>query len=53
MDIFFVDWERPKSKGSAGDGGEAPVSIWRSYFAANEWNEIQTLRKINQIFQVN
>ena len=25
----------------------APVSIWRTYFVANEWNEIQSLRKLN------
>lgn len=30
----------------------APVSIWRTYFVANEWNEIQTVRKINPLFQV-
>lgn len=30
----------------------APVSIWRTYFIANEWNEIQTIRKINPLFQV-
>lgn len=30
----------------------APVSIWRTYFIANEWNEIQTVRKINPLFQV-
>lgn len=28
------------------------MSIWRTYFAANEWNEIQTCRKINHIFQI-
>lgn len=30
----------------------APVSIWRTYFVANEWNEIQTIRKINPTFQI-
>lgn len=30
----------------------SPVSIWRTYFVANEWNEIQTIRKINPTFQV-
>lgn len=39
-----------------GDGviksAAAPVSIWRTYFIANEWNEIQTVRKINPLFQV-
>ncbi|EGW11762.1 Meckelin, partial [Cricetulus griseus] len=89
IDIFFIDWERPKgkvlkavegnrshclyqnsfavlqSKGekfllisspSPGEGGvrsaTVPVSIWRTYFVANEWNEIQTVRKINPLFQV-
>lgn len=28
------------------------VSIWRTYFVANEWNEIQTIRKINPTFQI-
>ena len=32
--------------------GEAPVSIWRTYFVANEWNEIQTTRKICPLFQI-
>ncbi|XP_070486755.1 meckelin isoform X2 [Equus przewalskii] len=39
-----------------GEGGvrsaTVPVSIWRTYFVANEWNEIQTVRKINPLFQV-
>lgn len=33
----------------------AGVSIWRTYFAANEWAEIQSKRKLNlglQIFGV-
>lgn len=30
----------------------SPVSIWRTYFVANEWNEIQTIRKINPTFQI-
>ena len=57
-DIFFVDWERPRGKvSSTGDAGgqkgsEAPVSIWRTYFVANEWNEIQTTRKTNPFFQI-
>jgi len=28
-----------------------PGTIWRTYFVANEWNEIQTTRQINPIFQ--
>ncbi|KAM9308424.1 meckelin [Gastrophryne carolinensis] len=55
-DIFFIDWERPQNRPlkTEGDGksGMAPVSIWRTYFIANEWNEIQTVRKINPLFQV-
>ncbi|XP_028281184.1 meckelin isoform X2 [Parambassis ranga] len=57
VDIFFIDWERPRSKTSRTVQGEskrdpAPVSIWRTYFVANEWNEIQTIRKINPTFQI-
>ncbi|NWU61460.1 MKS3 protein, partial [Pterocles burchelli] len=59
VDIFFIDWERPKGKVLKAVEGEgvvksaaAPVSIWRTYFIANEWNEIQTVRKLNPLFQV-
>ncbi|XP_064409881.1 meckelin [Latimeria chalumnae] len=59
VDIFFIDWERPKGKilKSVEDGGgiknqPIPVSIWRTYFVANEWNEIQTVRKISPHFQI-
>ncbi|KAH9495634.1 Meckelin [Bulinus truncatus] len=57
VDIFLIDWERPKGSvgQGSGDAGKKPpnnVSVWRTYFVANEWNEIQTKRKINPIFQV-
>ncbi|XP_074646221.1 meckelin-like isoform X2 [Tubulanus polymorphus] len=57
IDIFFIDWERPKGRVvTMGEGEEKtkenPVSIWRTYFIANEWNEIQTHRKIRPIFQL-
>ncbi|KAF7691901.1 meckelin [Silurus meridionalis] len=60
VDIFFIDWERPRSSKSSkpvegcGEGKSAAptVSIWRTYFVANEWNEIQTIRKINPTFQI-
>ncbi|KAI7806628.1 meckelin [Triplophysa rosa] len=59
VDIFFIDWERPRGKASkhvdgSGEGKSqaSPVSIWRTYFVANEWNEIQTFRKISPTFQV-
>ena len=53
-----MDWERPKgltaSSNQAPDASgttptlnTAPISIWRTYFVANEWNEIQSLGKIN------
>lgn len=58
MDIFFIDWERPKgtailpeatSTTTPTPATAAPVSIWRTLFVANEWNELQTVRKINPI----
>ncbi|KAK6490793.1 meckelin [Huso huso] len=59
IDIFFIDWERPRGKvlkTAEGNGdiksAPAPVSIWRTYFVANEWNELQTVRKINPVFQI-
>ena len=57
VDVFFLDWERPHGKIShtsdaTQKGAEPPVSIWRTYFVANEWNEIQTCRKINPILQI-
>ncbi|KAK9513759.1 hypothetical protein VZT92_027267 [Zoarces viviparus] len=58
-DVFFIDWERPLSKTSrtvqaAGvpKRDPSPVSIWRTYFVANEWNELQTFRKISPTFQI-
>uniref|UniRef100_H2YEV3 Meckelin n=1 Tax=Ciona savignyi TaxID=51511 RepID=H2YEV3_CIOSA len=47
MDIFLVDWERPRVNDSDGK-----VSIWRTYFIANEWNEIQTCRKLSVPLQL-
>ncbi|XP_056142398.1 meckelin [Lampris incognitus] len=59
VDVFFIDWERPRSKATrtVQAPGEvkrdpSPVSIWRTYFVANEWNEIQAIRKISPTFQV-
>lgn len=57
-DVFLIDWERPRGIIATSGGGaekkghDAPVSIWRTYFVANEWNELQTLRKINKHFQI-
>lgn len=50
VDIFLIDWERPKSQHQVKTGGttEQPVSVWRTYFVANEWNELQVCTVINQ-----
>lgn len=48
VDVFLIDWEKAGS--SVGKGNS--VSIWRSVLVANEWNEIQTSRKISTPFQM-
>lgn len=30
----------------------SPVSIWRTYFVANEWNKLQAIRQISPTFQI-
>eukprot|EP00762_Andalucia_godoyi_P006626 ANDGO_04990.mRNA.1 hypothetical protein len=49
IDVFFVDWEKTRGRFVAKQPGQrgkmAPVSIWRTLFVANEWNELQTIRK--------
>ena len=53
IDIFLIDWERPSTAQQQPTnqiaGHQPPVggvvSIWRTYFVANEWNELQTLRR--------
>lgn len=58
FEIFFVDWERPQGRvnqplqGGEAGAKDAQVSIWRTMFIANEWNEIQTIRKINPELQI-
>lgn len=37
MDVFLIDWERPR---------DGPPSVWRTLLIANEFNEIQTYRKV-------
>ena len=44
--IFMIDWEHPRPS----TGGV--VSVWRMYFVANEWNEIQVLRKSSMSLQI-
>ena len=44
-DIFFLDWEKSRATLTpAGKATTAPVSTWRQFFIANEWNELQTKR---------
>jgi meckelin len=49
-DVFLIDWE--KENGELRDqesrkSVKLPISVWRTLFAANEWNELQTTRKTN------
>ena len=49
-DVFFMDWEKPRAKLVDADSVntvDAPVSVWRTILVANEWNEMQTVRKTN------
>ncbi|XP_023349212.1 meckelin [Eurytemora carolleeae] len=55
VDIFLLDWERPPprvEKLEKCEELEPPVSVWRTYLVANEWNEIQTTRKSKISLQV-
>ncbi|KAJ3215033.1 Meckelin [Dinochytrium kinnereticum] len=50
-DVFFLDWEKSKGKllvnGNELSPTQAPVSVWRSIFMANQWNSLQTYRKVH------
>ncbi|XP_030060414.1 meckelin [Microcaecilia unicolor] len=53
ISIFLIDWEKPKARSTFNAAKGSPsVSIWRTFLVANEWNEIQTLRKLNPRFQL-
>ena len=46
VDVFLLDWERPPLISSKEkEAGEPPISVWRTYLVANEWNELQIRRK--------
>ncbi|GAB1601198.1 meckelin [Argonauta hians] len=47
MDVFFIDWEKPKSSQN-----EQNVSAWRTLFVANEWVELQAIRRVCTTIQV-
>ncbi|EFN60273.1 Meckelin, partial [Camponotus floridanus] len=62
LSIFFIDWEQPRtirneSKSPLRETTEHnythnfPISVWRTYFVANEWCKLQTRRKINVALQ--
>jgi meckelin len=46
VDVFFIDWEKPRRILAKAGGSEesAPVSCWRQMLVVNEWSELQTLR---------
>ncbi|KAL8195036.1 UNVERIFIED_CONTAM: hypothetical protein K2H54_045600 [Gekko kuhli] len=58
VSVFFIDWEKPKEKGTqrTPTGGDqrtaSSVSAWRTFLIANEWNELQTHRKVNPSLQL-
>eukprot|EP00795_Rhopilema_esculentum_P008416 gene8416-14397_t len=56
VDVFFIDWERPRGRivnpGQAQSDADSPVSIIRTLFVANEWREIQTMKRINPTLQI-
>lgn len=45
-DLFFIDWEPLPTKPAAASGAsKGSVSVWRTILVANEWTELQTVRK--------
>ncbi|KAJ6657194.1 hypothetical protein lerEdw1_002783 [Lerista edwardsae] len=58
VSIFLMDWEKPMKKqtGKMPAGGDqraaSSVSAWRTFLIANEWNEIQTHRKVSTSLQL-
>jgi meckelin len=58
VEVFFMDWEKTRGKlantkdSESGKSKKAPISAWRTIFVANEWNEMQSARKINVEFTI-
>ena len=65
VDVFLVDWEKPSrvevSKAASNEASRKLIteeyqvpspSVWRMYLVANEWNEIQSYRKLNPAIQL-
>ncbi|KYN15470.1 Meckelin [Trachymyrmex cornetzi] len=62
LSVFFIDWEQPRTipdqpKSPLQETTERsyvhdfPISVWRTYFIANEWCKLQTRRRINVALQ--
>lgn len=47
-----MESENKPDKLGTGLNSDESVSIWRTYFIANEWNEIQTTRKVHMATQI-
>ncbi|ELU18582.1 hypothetical protein CAPTEDRAFT_105851, partial [Capitella teleta] len=45
-DVFLIDWEKGQTRDKHAASKEGAPSAFRTVFVANEWQEIQTLRKI-------
>ncbi|KAG7473551.1 hypothetical protein MATL_G00097060 [Megalops atlanticus] len=54
ISIFLIDWEKPRNTANGKESHDhgLSVSAWRTFFVANEWNEIQTMRKLNPVLQL-
>eukprot|EP00924_Labyrinthula_sp_SR-Ha-C_P013623 snap_masked-scaffold_5-processed-gene-8.41-mRNA-1 protein AED:0.52 eAED:0.56 QI:0/0/0/0.5/1/1/2/0/491 len=49
--IFFLDWEKPRrASQQQNDLSKASISVWRTLFAVNEWNELQSNKKFSVSF---
>ena len=51
IDMFFLDWERPPTTPGR-PKAEKTASIWRTYYVANEWNELSTIRRVDSALQL-
>jgi len=47
IDIFFIDWEKPRDQRKAKEKELPAVSVWRSIFLTNEWNELGADRLVS------
>jgi meckelin len=48
VDLFLIDWEKPKGVivNVNGEEKQAPISIWRTVFVANEWCRLQSKKHV-------